>query len=65
MFFYAYPDGKTFIFGDIYKDGVFLSKVALERIQEKSFKDFQSEIEKNCCIFLQTRGCYQVYLYDY
>lgn len=44
--FYAYPDGKTFIFGDIYKDGVFLSKATLERIQEKSFKSFQSEIEK-------------------
>ncbi|GAB5046147.1 thioredoxin fold domain-containing protein [Thermodesulfovibrio sp. TK110] len=44
--FYAYPDGKTFIFGDIYKDGVFLSKATLERIQEKSFKNFQSEIEK-------------------
>lgn len=44
--FYAYPDGKTFIFGDIYKNGVFLSKATLERIQEKGFKDFQSEIEK-------------------
>lgn len=44
--FYSYPDGKTFIFGDIYKDGKFLSKATLERIQEKNFKDFQSEIEK-------------------
>lgn len=54
--FYAYPDGKTFIFGDIYKDGVFLSKVALERIQEKSFKDFQSEIEKTVAFSYKPEG---------
>lgn len=44
--FYAYPDGKTFIFGDIYKNGTFLSKATLERIQEKAFKNFQTEIDK-------------------
>lgn len=44
--FYAYPDGKTFIFGDIYKNGIFLSKATLERIQEKAFKNFQTEIDK-------------------
>lgn len=43
--FYSYPDGKTFIFGDIYKDGVFLSKATIEKIQEKLFKNFQAEID--------------------
>lgn len=44
--FYAFPDGKTFVFGDIYKDGLFLSKATLEKLQEKSFRNFQSEIDK-------------------
>lgn len=44
--FYSYPDGKTFIFGDIYKDGIFLSKATLDKLQEKTFNNFSSEIEK-------------------
>lgn len=44
--FYAYPDAKTFIFGDIYKDGVFLSKLTLEKLQEKIFNDSKTEMEK-------------------
>ncbi|MEN2995230.1 MAG: thioredoxin fold domain-containing protein [Thermodesulfovibrio sp.] len=44
--FYSFPDGKTFIFGDIYQNGMFLSKATLDRLHEKFFKSFQSEIEK-------------------
>lgn len=44
--FYVYPDGKTFIFGDIYKNGTFLSKATLEKIHERIFKNFQAEIER-------------------
>lgn len=45
--FYVAPDNKTFfIGGDIYRDGEFLTRVALNRIQEKSFAEFKNEIEK-------------------
>lgn len=44
--FYVYPDGKTFIFGDIYKDGIFLSKATTERLYERVFQSFKTEIEK-------------------
>lgn len=44
--FYVYPDGKTFIFGEIYKDGMFLSKATTERLYEKTFQNFKTEIEK-------------------
>ncbi|MCS7215835.1 MAG: thioredoxin fold domain-containing protein [Thermodesulfovibrio sp.] len=44
--FYAYPDGKTFVFGDIYQNGIFLSKATLEKLHEKVFKNFQAEIDK-------------------
>lgn len=44
--FYVFPDSKTFVFGDIYKEGVFLSKATLERLQEKEFSGFKNEIDK-------------------
>lgn len=44
--FYVYPDGKTFIFGEIYKDGIFLSKAATERLYEKVFQNLKTEIDK-------------------
>lgn len=43
--FYSFPDGKSFIFGDIYRDGEFLTKTALNRIQQDFFKNFKSEMD--------------------
>jgi len=60
--FYAYPDGKTFIFGDIYKDGTFLSKATLERMQEKLFKNFLSEIDSVVAFSYKPEG-YNKYIY--
>lgn len=44
--FYTTADGKTFIFGDVFKDGVFLNKATLDRLNEKTFLNFKQDIEK-------------------
>jgi thiol:disulfide interchange protein DsbC len=44
---YVSSDSKTFfVGGEVYKDGVFLSKAALTKIYERVFLDFKHEIEK-------------------
>lgn len=44
---YVSPDIKTFfIGGDIYKDGVFLSKTKLNKIQEKILKNTKIILKK-------------------
>ncbi len=55
--FYVAPDNKTFfIGGDVYKEGEFLTKAALNRIQEKSFSDFKNEIEKVVAFSFKPEG---------
>ncbi|GAB6183483.1 thioredoxin fold domain-containing protein [Thermodesulfovibrio hydrogeniphilus] len=44
--FYAFPDGKTFLFGDVYQNGEFLNKATLARLQQSIFQNFSAEIEK-------------------
>lgn len=44
--FYAFPDGKTFIFGDIYRNGEFLAKTTLNRLQQEVFKNLKDELNK-------------------
>ena len=54
--FYSYPDGKTFIFGDIYKDGIFLSKATLNKLQEKTFHNYDLEIDKVVAFSYKPQG---------
>lgn len=54
--FYVASDSKTFFIGDVYKDGVLLGKVALSRMQEKSFADFKNEIENVVAFSFKPEG---------
>lgn len=55
--FYVASDSKTFfIGGDVYKDGVLMGKATLNRMQEKSFSEFKSEIEKVVAFSFKPEG---------
>jgi len=43
--FYAFPDGKTFIFGDIFHNGELLNRTALNRLQQDAFNNYKTELE--------------------
>jgi|YNPMSStandDraft_2_1061718.scaffolds.fasta_scaffold02609_3 thiol:disulfide interchange protein DsbC len=60
---YVSPDIKTFfIGGDIYKDGVFLSKTTLNKIQEKNFEEYKNNIEKVVAFSYKPEGA-QKFIY--
>lgn len=60
---YVSPDVKTFfIGGDIYKDGVFLSKATLNKIQEKNFEVYKNDIEKIIAFSYKPEGA-QKFIY--
>ncbi len=55
--FYAAPDNKTFfIGGDIYREGKFLTRLTLDRIQEKKFEAYKEEIEKVVAFSFKPEG---------
>lgn len=61
--FYVASDNKTFfIGGDIYKDGVFLSKATLNKLQEKNFAEFKDQIERVVAFSFKPEGA-KKYIY--